>query len=437
MYIKAPEGGRNRGVNGSMAKSKILKPGFPYCGGKSTVADLIWERFGNVDNFVEPFMGSAAVLLRRPAEHFKKPSRMEAVNDVNDYIVNYFRALKADPDKVAYYADNPVIETDLHARHRYLCTSADAKEFHKRMVADPDYFDAKFAGWWVWGASCWIGPDWCINSQPSMFHSTGRGDPTASGISEKVPRDRGSDVSAPTIENMPMVEGRGDTASFGRPQLADKYGGGRGVCKQHSVRRPSIGDTNGRGGNTSTVESERRVQMTHGNGDNAIPMGTCEQRLEWLKEWFAALSDRLRMVRICCGHWNRVCNSTSTLTRHGMTGVFLDPPYPIQSTDGKVSRDDGLYHADDQDLNALRDEVLAWCLEWGTNPLIRAVVCCYEGDGYEPLEQIGWTVHHWKANGGYANKKGKASNINAGRERIYFSPNCLKPASTLFDEVFS
>jgi site-specific DNA-adenine methylase len=36
---------------------KVLKAPFPYAGGKSTVADLVWERFGDVDNYVEPFMG--------------------------------------------------------------------------------------------------------------------------------------------------------------------------------------------------------------------------------------------------------------------------------------------------------------------------------------------------------------------------------------------
>ena len=38
--------------------------------GKAKVADLVWQRLGNVDNYVEPFMGSLATLLRRPADHF-------------------------------------------------------------------------------------------------------------------------------------------------------------------------------------------------------------------------------------------------------------------------------------------------------------------------------------------------------------------------------
>ena len=44
-----------------------LKSPFPYFGGKRKVADEIWRRFGAVANYVEPFFGSGAVLLARPA----------------------------------------------------------------------------------------------------------------------------------------------------------------------------------------------------------------------------------------------------------------------------------------------------------------------------------------------------------------------------------
>jgi len=45
---------------------KPLKAPFPWFGGKSRAAALVWERFGNVRNYVEPFAGSLAVLLARP-----------------------------------------------------------------------------------------------------------------------------------------------------------------------------------------------------------------------------------------------------------------------------------------------------------------------------------------------------------------------------------
>lgn len=43
----------------------ILQSPYPYFGGKSRVADLVWARFGVVRNYVEPFFGSGALLLAR------------------------------------------------------------------------------------------------------------------------------------------------------------------------------------------------------------------------------------------------------------------------------------------------------------------------------------------------------------------------------------
>ena len=42
-----------------------LKAPFPWFGGKSRAAHLIWPRFGKVGNYVEPFAGSLSVLLAR------------------------------------------------------------------------------------------------------------------------------------------------------------------------------------------------------------------------------------------------------------------------------------------------------------------------------------------------------------------------------------
>lgn len=42
-----------------------LKAPFPWFGGKSRVADVVWRAFGNVPNYVEPFFGSGAVRVRR------------------------------------------------------------------------------------------------------------------------------------------------------------------------------------------------------------------------------------------------------------------------------------------------------------------------------------------------------------------------------------
>ena len=87
-----------------------LKAPFPWFGGKSRVADVVWQRFGNVQNYVEPFFGSGAVLLGRPQPF----DGVETVNDKDGFVANFWRALQAAPDEVARHADWPVNENDLH-----------------------------------------------------------------------------------------------------------------------------------------------------------------------------------------------------------------------------------------------------------------------------------------------------------------------------------
>lgn len=132
---------------------EILKAPFPWFGGKSRVAELVWSRFGPTKNYVEPFFGSGAVLLGRPY----KPG-IETVNDKDAYLANFWRALQAAPAKVARWADWPVNEADLHARHKWLLSQS---RFRELMGTEPEYYDVKVAGWWVWGVSCWIGSGWC------------------------------------------------------------------------------------------------------------------------------------------------------------------------------------------------------------------------------------------------------------------------------------
>ena len=134
-------------------KIKPLRAPFPYFGGKSRAAHLIWPRFGDVQNYVEPFAGSLAVLLARPT-----PPQTETINDMDCYIANFWRSLTYAPDTVAEFADEPVNEADLHARHLWLVTR---EEFRERMKIDPDYYDPKIAGWWVWGRCAWIAGGWC------------------------------------------------------------------------------------------------------------------------------------------------------------------------------------------------------------------------------------------------------------------------------------
>ncbi len=135
----------------------MLTAPFPWFGGKSRVADIVWDRFGDVANYVEPFFGSGAVLLARP-----HPPRIETVNDLDCMVANFWRAVQADPEAVAKWCDWPVNEADLHARHLWLVQGLPAHR--ERMLTEIDYFDAKIAGWWVWGICQWIGSGWCAET---------------------------------------------------------------------------------------------------------------------------------------------------------------------------------------------------------------------------------------------------------------------------------
>jgi len=128
-------------------------------GGKRRAASLVWEALGNVDHYVEPFAGSAAVLLARP-----HVGRCETINDRDGMVANFWRAVRQEPDAVADACDWPVIEADLHARHLWLVGQRES--LTARLIADPEWCDPKIAGWWCWGACAWIGDGWC-DAKPS------------------------------------------------------------------------------------------------------------------------------------------------------------------------------------------------------------------------------------------------------------------------------
>ena len=146
-----------------------LRAPFPWFGGKSRAASLVWEALGNVANYVEPFAGSAAVLLARP-----HAPRCETINDRDGMVANFWRAVKAAPAEVAHHADWPVNEADLHARHRWLIGQRES--LTERLVADPEWFDARVAGWWCWGSCAWIGDGWCSAESRKIPNVDARGD---------------------------------------------------------------------------------------------------------------------------------------------------------------------------------------------------------------------------------------------------------------------
>ena len=294
----------------STAVNEPIKAPFPWFGGKSRAAEIIWQRFGDVPNYVEPFAGSLAVLLARPHE-----ARTETVNDLDCYLANFWRAITNKPEETAMHADWPVNEADLLARHRWLVAQSD---FRDRVRLDPDYCDPKIAGWWVWGLCSWIGSGWC-------------------------------------------------------------------------------------------------VQRRNGNQPEKIPhLGDAGRGIE---AWFGELSQRLRRVRIACGEWDRVLGDSVTI-KHGTTAILLDPPY---SADEHAVT----YSAASDVAGAVRQ----WAIDNGDNRQLRIALCGYEGEHAMPAD---WECVPWKARGGYGSQADGRGRENAARERIWFSPACLRPSDDLF-----
>lgn len=333
-----------------------------WYGGKRKVAAEVWSRFGQVANYVEPFFGSGAVLLGRP----KPIAGNETVNDADGYIVNWWRAVKQQPEAVAEWADNPVFESDLHARHAWLLAQRDT--LPARLEGDPDWCDPKIAGYWVWGISSWIGSGFCSGQGPWR------------------------------VVDGQLVDTNNPIGGTWR-QLVHLGNDGRGVNRQ----LVHLGD-DGRGVNRQRVHLG---QQGYGQGVVAA------RRTGGLLTWFAALSERLRYVRVCSGNWSRVCGPSVTF-KHGLTAVFLDPPY------GEAARrQGGLYRVDDS--SKLSAQVREWAIEAGKRRDMRIALCGYADEHEMPPD---WTVYAWDAGAGFGGQAKERTN-NGKRERIWYSPACL------------
>lgn len=145
--------------------STSLTAPFPYFGGKRRIAAEVWAALGDVRTYVEPFAGSAAVLLARPTDHAR---RCETINDADGFVCNFWRAVAADPAGVERECDWPVNELDLHARHAWLI--GQREDITEKLRADPAFYDVRAAGWWVWGACLWIGTGWGASSSQQLPH---------------------------------------------------------------------------------------------------------------------------------------------------------------------------------------------------------------------------------------------------------------------------
>ena len=322
---------------------------FPWFGGKSNAAETVWQAFGAVSNYVEPFAGSAAMLLSAP-----KGKRITTINDVDGFVANFWRAIAHDFQAVANSADWPCNEVDLFARHSWLVRqAADLKD---KLHADPDFYDAKIAGWWCWGACNWIGSGWCSGDGPWIHDG----------------------------EKIVKRSGEGGVRSQ-LPHLGDA---GRGINRQ----LPHLGDA-----------------------------GQGHPRSAYISEWFERLHDVLRDTRVTCGDWSRVAKDSVT-TRHGLTAVFLDPPYTKGAMDYTAQGTGG----------ELANEVRQWCAANGNNKLFRIVLCGHAGEHDELLES-GWHTRNWTARKGYALTDEAIE--NSASETIWCSPNC-QPEVNVTNDLF-
>ena len=313
-------------------------------------------------------MGSAAVLLSRPNEH-EWWNKTETVNDADGMISNLFRAMRDAPDDVAHHCDLPVNENDLHAFHAQLVGQRDS--IVSRLEGDPDWYDAKAAGRYLFGACAWIGSGWC----------------------------------APNAGPWRVVPG--EETESGRPELL-KVGGGQ------TRQLPHLGA--GRGINR---------KLPHLGDAGQVP-DVCGEWSAHLRAMMGELSNRLRRVRICCGDWSRVCGPTPTeklVSANGHVGIYFDPPY---STEANRSAD--CYAVDS---GQVAHDVRAWCLANGNDKHYWIALSGYVGEGHEELERAGWTAWTWKARGGYGSQGDGAGRDNALKECIWFNQFCLTPQGTL------
>ena len=140
----------------------------PYFGGKSAIAHKVWEALGQPAHYIEPFCGSAAVLLARP--DYDPQRHTETVVDADGHIANVWRSLQQCPDEVAKWCDWPVSHVDLSARKLRLLREQEALK--ERLIADDTFCNPRLAGYWIWAASCWIGSGLtCIHQRPNLSNA--------------------------------------------------------------------------------------------------------------------------------------------------------------------------------------------------------------------------------------------------------------------------
>jgi len=355
------------------------KAPFPWFGGKSKAAPLVWKLLGDPVHYVEPFFGSGAVLLQRP-HPCNRPYYSETVCDLDGFVCNFWRAVQWYPEQTAEAASWPVCEADKSARQIALLRWREAGA-RERLAGDAAWCDPVMAGWWAWAVSVQIGA--------FVDNSAWTADPVTGCIHKQPLKKREPGVS----RDLPFLGNSG-----------------RGVVHP-GLREPGVLDP------ITAWHGQSRLDKTDwGEYYHNLTMPE-------LIRWFRHLSARLRHVRVLNGDWSRCCTEgalkmLSVREGKGYAGVFLDPPYSEAAT-----RMEGVYQ---QDSLSVADEVRAWCLKHTNTPWLRIVLAGFEGE-HEELESAGWTKHEWFKDGyltGGMGNVAKNGTHQQYRERLWASPNC-------------
>jgi hypothetical protein len=267
---------------------------FPYFGGKRRAAPRIWDALGDPSGYVEPFAGSAAVLLARPPFTGR---RVETLNDADGWLVNTWRAIQLSPEAVAAAAWGPVAEIDYHARLAWL-QQRRTPDLVAWLEGNPEAHDAKAAGWWLYVLACGIGDpfgpgpwrvvDGHLRKLPHLGNA-GR------GVNRKLPHlgnaGRGVNRELPHLGDA----GKGQLEAY-MGQLADRLRRVRITCGSWDrVVKPSV-TRSGTGGDGTRAVFLDPPYATSGD----LYAESSEGIAEAVREWCITAPREMRLI--LCGY---------------------------------------------------------------------------------------------------------------------------------------
>jgi site-specific DNA-adenine methylase len=342
--------------NFNMKEFDYTNPPITYFGRKNKIGKQVWDLFGNdCKVYVEPFAGSLGVYLKRP-EHYK--DIIARLGDFDGLVVNFWRAVVAQPNEIAEWCTRPVNECDLSACH-IKCVENKARLVPK-LSANPEYYDLKLACYWAYGINCWIGGNWCNTKGPWI-----RDDATDMMINKHNGKIYGTDDVLNDLTN--DEEGvRAKKPVDGFKSLLSQADEG-GVWAQKPV-------------------DAFKYLLSQADGEPNAYDSKLNRNIKWLNH----LSSSLMRATIVCQGWERLLTKSYTTEGAKLTAIFLDPPY-----DEQQQSQSGNYYGENNS-RCISTDVREWCKSNSSNKLLKIVLCGYNDEHDELLnygfEKIGWNA---------------------------------------------